>query len=110
MSFTELIKLILPLLIISALLFGLVIFTKKFSLPKGKNNLLNIKVISSQMLMPKKFISIVKVQDKLLVLGVSEGGINLLKEFSASDANLQDDFNLASKPKFFDVFKKLIKQ
>ena len=88
---------------------GLLIFAKRFSLPKGKSNILNIKVLSSQMLMPKKFISIVKVQDKLLVLGVSESGINLLKEFPASDANLPEDINSIPQSKFSDIFKKLVK-
>ena len=61
------------------------------------------------MLMPKKFISIVKVQDKLLILGVSEGGINLLKEISASEVNLPEDISSVSQLKFSDVLKKFIK-
>jgi flagellar protein FliO/FliZ len=105
----ELIKLILPLLFITLLLAGLLLFAKRFSLPKGKSNILNIKVLSSQMIMPKKFISIVKVQDKLLVLGISETGINLLKEFSAGDANFPEDINLTAQPKFSDLFKRFIK-
>lgn len=109
MSLVELLKLIFPLLIISALLFGLLVFAKRFSLPKGKSNFLNIKVLSSQMLMPKKFISIVKVQDKLLILGVSEGGINLLKEISVSEVNLPEDTSSVSQLKFSDVLKKFIK-
>ncbi|NWF90378.1 MAG: flagellar biosynthetic protein FliO [Ignavibacteriaceae bacterium] len=109
MSFIELIKLIFPLLIISGLLLGLLYFAKRFALPKGKSNILNIKVLSSQMLMPKKYISIVKVQDKLLVLGVSEGGINLLKEIPATDVNLPEEMSSVSPLKFSDVFKKFSK-
>ena len=70
MSLAELLKLIFPLLIISALLFGLLVFAKRFSLPKGKSNFLNIKVLSSQMLMPKKFISIVKALSMQYTAGV----------------------------------------
>lgn len=105
----EIINLILPLLFVSALLFGLLIFAKKFTFPKRGNALLNISIMGTQMIMPKKFISVVKVQDKLLVLGVSDGGINLLKEIPITEADLSANKGAIESGKFSDVLRKFIK-
>jgi flagellar protein FliO/FliZ len=82
MSFLDIVKAFIPLLIIVGLLYGVLVLIKKYGTPfKGtKSGLVPIKVLSTQMIMPKKFISIVKVDNKLLVLGVSENSISLLKE------------------------------
>jgi hypothetical protein len=44
MSFFEIVKLIFPLLIISLMLYGLLVFVKKYSFKRGGNSLQNIKV------------------------------------------------------------------
>jgi flagellar protein FliO/FliZ len=82
MSFLDIVKAFIPLIIIVGLLYGVMLFIKKYgaSIKGNKGGLIPIKVLSTQMIMPKKFISIVKVDNKLLVLGVSENSINLLKE------------------------------
>lgn len=77
MSFFDIVKLIFPLLIISLMLYGLLLFVKKYSFKRGGKSLQNIKVLSNQMIMPKKFLSVVRVKDKLLILGISENNINL---------------------------------
>lgn len=106
MSFLDLIKLLLPLFIICGLLFGVLYFVKKYSFKKNGSSQLNIKVISSQLLMPKKFISVVRINDKLLVLGVSENNITLLKEFEA-EAELQlEEPKMNTLSAFTEMFKK----
>lgn len=110
MSFFEIIKMILPLLFISGLLYGLLVITKRFSFNKGKQSNLQIKVLSTQMLMPKKFVSVVKVNDQFLVLGLSEGGITLLKELDPASINLNDPQPENQQPGFGDIFKKLIQR
>ena len=89
MSFFEIIKLIFPLLIISLMLYGLLL-------------------LSNQMIMPKKFLSVVKVKDKLLILGVSENNINLLKEIDAKESDLIAETNPNLNQGFADLFKKYL--
>jgi flagellar biogenesis protein FliO len=54
--------------------------------------------------MPKKYISFVKLQDKVLVLGISESNITLLKEIDYD--SLDDDFIVEeAKGGFIDILK-----
>lgn len=108
MSFFEIIKLIFPLLIISLMLYGLLVFVKKYSFKRGGKTLQNIKVLSNQMIMPKKFLSVVKVKDKLLILGISENNINLLKEIEADETDLIPETSQNMTQGFADLFKKYL--
>ncbi len=88
MSFFEVLKALIPLVLIVGLLYGVLLFVKKYgiSLKGKKSGLVSINVLSSQMIMPKKFISVVKVEDRLLILGISENSITLLKELDEPPA------------------------
>lgn len=108
MSFYEVIKLIFPLLIISLMLYGLLLFVKKYSFKRGGRSLQSIKVLSNQMIMPKKFLSVVKVKDKLLILGISENNISLLKEIEAEESDLIPETNSFQNQGFADLFKKYL--
>jgi flagellar protein FliO/FliZ len=108
MSFFEILKLIFPLLIICLMLYGLLVFVKKYSFKRGGKALLDIKVINNQMIMPKKFLSVVKVKDKLLILGVSETNITLLKEIDADETDLINDTYTNPSQGFAEIFKKFL--
>jgi flagellar protein FliO/FliZ len=108
MSFFEIIKLIFPLLIICLMLYGLLVFVKKYSFKRGGNALLDIKVINNQMIMPKKFLSVVKVKDKLLILGVSETNITLLKEIDVDESDLMNETTPNINQGFADILKKFL--
>jgi flagellar protein FliO/FliZ len=56
--------------------------------------------------MPKKFISIVKVDNKLLVLGVSDNSITLLKELESLEKNDKVQVNDDNKTNFLEILKK----
>jgi flagellar protein FliO/FliZ len=45
-----------------------------------------IEVLSTQPIMPKKYLSLIKVRDKVLVVGMSENSISLLKEIDYDDS------------------------
>lgn len=112
MGFYDVIKVFFPLVLIVGLLYTVLHFVKKsgFSIRGSNSKLyknLNVKVISNQMIMPKKFISIVKIKDKFLVLGVSENSINMLKEFD--DENEYDEQVYSEKNSennFLSILKK----
>ena len=107
MSFFDIIRMLMPLLIITALLGGVLWYVKKFSYQaKSKTSLgIDIKVLSSKMILPKKYISVIKVKDRLLVLGVSDSSINLLKEFDVSPED-EITFESSNKENFMDILKK----
>lgn len=108
MQIMDIVSAIIPFIVIVALLYGVLFFIKKYgtNLKKSKSGSVSIKVISSQMIMPKKYISIVKIEDKLLVLGVSENSVTLLKEMDDElKPNVKTDEN-EEKNNFFDILKK----
>ncbi|HVO74121.1 MAG TPA: flagellar biosynthetic protein FliO [Ignavibacteriaceae bacterium] len=109
MTFFGILKAIIPLLLIVALLYGVLIVVKKYGLTfRGRisQGSPNIKLISSQMIMPKKFISVVKVEEKLLVLGISEHSINLLKELEPSALPQKEVIERFEKDNFLSILKK----
>ncbi|GMU94936.1 MULTISPECIES: flagellar biosynthetic protein FliO [Ignavibacterium] len=110
MSFFEILKLVFPLFLIVTLLYGLLLLVKKYQFKGNKLNSSNLRIVTTMMLMPKKYLSVVKVNQKVLILGVSEQSITLLKEMNADEFNLNDDNQSQHNPDFLEVFKKMIRQ
>jgi flagellar protein FliO/FliZ len=110
MGFFDIVQAFLPLLLIVGLLYGVLVFIRKYGVSfKGKQKLsANIKVISTQMLMPKKFISVVKVEDKYLVLGVSEHSITMLKELNSPVAESLELETEETQQNFLEILKRNI--
>lgn len=108
MTFLDILKALIPLLLIVGLLYGVLFLIKKYGISfKGKKNgSVNINVLSSQMIMPKKYISVVKVEEKLLVLGVSENSITLLKELDKPTEVNKPYAVKEEKNNFLDLLKK----
>lgn len=108
MSFWEIVKAFIPLLFIVGLLYGVLVFIRRYGVNgKGKKSgSVSIDVISSQMIMPKKYISVVRVEDRLLVLGVSEQSITLLKELEqTAQVNNNSGYD-EDKSNLLDILKK----
>ncbi len=110
MSLIEILKLVFPLLLIVAMLYGVLLFVKKYQFKGTKLSSENLRIITTLMLMPKKYLSVVKVNDKVLILGLSEQNITLLKEISAEELQLNNDSNIHNNPDFLEVFKKMLRQ
>lgn len=108
MSFFEIIKLIFPLFLMVGLLYGVMLLIKKYSPKSNKISSSNLRVLSTLSLMPKKYISVVKVNNKVLILGVSEQSINLLQEAAAEDFNISDEEVGELNPNFRDLFNKMM--
>ncbi|MBU0474900.1 MAG: flagellar biosynthetic protein FliO [Bacteroidetes bacterium] len=106
MGIWDVLTAILPLILIVGLLYATLIFVRKsgFTVGKSQNKMSKIKVISSQAIMNKKFISIVKVQNSYLVLGIAENSITLLKELDSIDEDI-DENEVKEKLKFSEVLK-----
>jgi len=111
MESTDIFRLILPLLIISIMLFGVLWLVRRYSAPgKGRqNSKISISVVSTFQLMPKKFLSLVKVEDKIFLLGISEHSINLIKELDIDQENLESISEGRENNNFVDFFKSALK-
>jgi flagellar protein FliO/FliZ len=106
MSMMELVQAFVPLLLILVLLYGVLFFIKRkgFKLNPSQSKLNGVEVLSTQTIMPKKFISLIKVQDKVLLVGMTDNNISLLKEFDYKDEMNVDTADV--KDSFSDIFKK----
>ncbi|NOX18252.1 MAG: flagellar biosynthetic protein FliO [Chlorobi bacterium] len=99
------------LLLLMGIMYSLLFLAKKYLYNQGGKNgsQLNMQVLATQTLMPKKFLSIVRVSDKFFLLGISEHSINLidkLDDFSVEDLELQK--NERKGLSFFEQFKKRV--
>ncbi len=108
MGVIDIAQMIFPLLLIILLLGGVWFFISRKGVKKNiaKFNPLSIDVMSVKAIMPKKYVAAVKVEDKILVIGVSDHSINLLqeKDFDADKYENPKAENVKSK------FHELIKQ
>ncbi|MBI1938175.1 MAG: flagellar biosynthetic protein FliO [Ignavibacteriales bacterium] len=110
MSFLDIIKTLLPLLLILGMLFGALMLIRKysFSINGKKSKLLKIDVLNNHPILPKKYLSVVRVEDKLLLLGVSESGITLIKEYDYVPGSDSEQNESGFKQTFLDVLKQNI--
>lgn len=107
MSFFDIIKTLVPLLLILGLLFFALIMVRRysFSINGKKSRLLKIEVLNNHLILPKKYLSVVRVQDKILLLGISENNITLLKEYDYTQLPDEDISQGQFKKTFIDLLK-----
>lgn len=107
MSFLDIIKTLIPLILIIALLFFALIMVRRysFSINGKKAKLLRIEVLNNHLILPKKYLSVVRVQDKIFLLGISENNITLLKEYDYNPTLEEDISQSEFKKTFFDLLK-----
>ncbi len=112
MDIWSIFKVLLILSFLAGLMYLTLFLLKKYFYQTGgkSSKYANINVISVQMIMPKKFIAIVRIQDKTLALGISDHSINVLSELE----NIPMEENIGSRHleggnfpnTFFEQFKK----
>ncbi len=107
MNFIDILKSIIPLLFVLGMLYGVLVLVRKysFSLSGKKIKNLHIDVVHNQLILPKKYLSLVRVKDKLLVLGISENSINVLKELDYEEFVNTNENEIESKGNFVDILK-----
>jgi flagellar protein FliO/FliZ len=81
------IKMILSLGAVLGLMFGLVYVLKRFVLPGGvaAQQPVVIEVLGRKALQPKKSVVVLKVAERVLVVGLSEQGMQTLTELSSDE-------------------------
>ncbi len=77
-------KMILSLGAVLALMFGLVFVLKRFGVAGGVSSELSvpIHILGRKSLQPKKSVVVLKIAGKILVVGISEQGMNMLTELT----------------------------
>jgi flagellar biosynthetic protein FliO len=95
-----LIKTLFSLAAVLGLMVGVVFLLKKFVYGTGAPSAaqVDITVLGSRSLSPKKSISVVRVMGKVLVVGLSEQGMSLLTELENEEAAESDGHGPADVP------------
>lgn len=107
MSLSDIAYIFFILMILLGVMYSLLFLVKKYLFKQGDPNIghVKIQVISTQPLMPKKFISIVKIHKDYFVLGISDNAITLISKLDDID---DEDLKPEIKEKRgFDFFKML---
>lgn len=108
-GFGDIAQIFLILLILVGVMYSLLYLVKKylFTYDKKSSGSFKMNVIATQMLMPKKFVSVVRIKDKLYILGVSDNSISLLdkKDFDPDEIEFMNG-QQTEGTNFLDVLKK----
>ena len=108
MGFGDILQIFFVLFVLLGIMYAMLFLVKKylFTFDKKASRLVNISVLSTQVLMPKKYISVVKIREKVYVLGVSDNSITLLDKQEDFTKDLQnEEFNPSEKKNFLDILK-----
>ena len=108
MGFGDIAQIFLVLLLLIGVMYSLLFLVKKylFTFDKKGSKLVKINVLSTQVLMPKKYVSVVRIKDKIFILGVSDNSITLLDKQDDFTKDLEDEIGSdSSKKSFLDMLK-----
>lgn len=93
--------------VLTVIMYGLLYLMKKYlyKYDNASSTGLKIKVLGLHAILPKKYICVVRVQDKNYVLGVSENSINVIDEIENLDytETKPTSFNTGN---FMEILKK----
>lgn len=86
------VKMLLSLGAVLALMFGIMYLLKRYAMPgnQAPGQQIAIDVLGRKALQPKKSVVVLKVADRIVVVGVSEQGMQTLTEFSAEECERPD--------------------
>ncbi len=101
------IRAFVTMLTIVGLMFGLLVVVRRylFSKPRIVND--NMKVLSTISLQPKKSIYLVKIFDKIMLVGVSDNSMAALGEIT--DGDVLDKLESAMQKKSMKGFSEILK-
>ena len=109
MGFTDIAQIFFILFLLLGVMYAMLFLVKKylFTYDNRASKLINISVLSTQVLMPKKYISVVKIREKIYVLGVSDSSITLIDKQEDFTQELEsEEIDAVGKKNFLDILKK----
>jgi flagellar biosynthetic protein FliO len=94
------VKMLLSLAAVLALMFGLMYVLKRYVMPgaQAPGQRMEIEVLGRKAIHPKKSVVVLKVADRVVVVGVSEQGMQTLTEFAAEECGQTDSAVPAAVP------------
>lgn len=107
MSAWDVLQIFLILAIMMGMLYGLLFLVKKYlySFQKGGASGSQIEVLSTQALLPKKYVSVVKFKKSIYLLGVADGSVSLIDKLNDEKLENSLEENLEAKPNFLSLLK-----
>lgn len=99
--FFDIVKMVVALAFILGLIYGVVFLLKRL-LPGASNaaaERINLQVLGQLGMGSRQRVAVIRVQDKTLVIGITEGSINTLAELTPPQAAVQKE---ADEPKIFN--------
>jgi len=82
-----LLKTLASLIAVLGLMFGLLIVMKKYmyGFQPTRSNLISVDVLGQRLIQPKRSVVVVKVLNKIMIVGMTEEGMILLGEINDAD-------------------------
>jgi flagellar protein FliO/FliZ len=78
-----------------------------FTFDKKSSGRFKVNVLATQLIMPRKYISLVRIKNKVYLLGVSEQSITLLDKDDSEDYEIDEEVNeKLTTANFMDYLKK----
>ena len=104
----DIIKIFLVLFVLLGAMYFMLLLANRFlySVDSKNSKLFNINVLSTQALMPKRYVSVVKIQDKLYILGLSDYSVNLIDKLDSPENIDLNSEQISGQPNFMDYLKK----
>lgn len=110
MSYWDILNIFFVLALLLGAMYGILFIMKKYLYSFGgkKNFTANIEIIAVQPILPKKYIAIVKIKDKIYLLGVSDQSVNLIDVID-DDGSFDKSIPKNKEQNFLEIFKKNLK-
>ncbi|MBN1301137.1 MAG: flagellar biosynthetic protein FliO [Melioribacteraceae bacterium] len=107
MSSLEILQSFVPLILVLLLLYAVLYFVKRkgFRLNPIGSKVKGIEILATQTIMPKKFLTLIRVKDKVLLVGIAENTMSVLKEIDYDGTDLKENTDPVNES-FGDILKK----
>jgi flagellar biogenesis protein FliO len=104
----DIVQIFLILGLMMGMMYGMLFFAKKYMYShNSKNNTdSKIQVLSTQTILPKRFVSVIKYNNSVYLLGVSDQSVNLIDKLNSDELEADRTQEiLLDKPNFLQLLK-----
>ncbi|MCP5063254.1 MAG: flagellar biosynthetic protein FliO [Ignavibacteriae bacterium] len=108
MSTWDVVKIFLILGAMMGIMYALLYMVKKYfySFEKKGEESTNVQVLSTQVILPKKFVSVIRFNNATYLLGVSEQSVNLIDKIDFLNETENIEITNEERPNFLSLLKK----
>ena len=107
-----LVRTVLSLLAVLAVMAGIVVVVKKYVYRGGatRSSTVEVEVLGHRVLAPKRSVHVLKVLDRIIVVGVTEGGMTLLTELNDEESLRRVDERIMEREKGLSPFSTFLEK